>query len=133
MPPISSLVEKHSLLSQSGVYNPKSLAAINASSGRSLQTEVRLPEEVLSRKFDYGFKLGLMLKDVRIAVDGVLSLSNSSEDSIFPIVERFLEKSSINEGTKQITRALCAHWSLLRASSYAKPALSLLCHRRLVM
>ena len=43
-------------------------------------------------------KLGLMLKDVRIAVDGVLSLSNSSKESIFPIVERLLEKSSINEG-----------------------------------
>jgi len=59
---------------------------------------VRLPEEVLSRKFDYGFKLGLMLKDVRIAVDGLLSLSNGSEDSIFPVVKRLLEKSSIDEG-----------------------------------
>ena len=85
-------------LAKWGVQPKIALAAINASSGRSLQTEVRLPEEVLSRKFDYGFKLGLMLKDVRIAVDGVLSLSNSSEESIFPIVERLLEKSSINEG-----------------------------------
>ena len=59
---------------------------------------MRLPEEVLSRKFDYGFKLGLMLKDVRIAVDGLLSLSNGSEDSIFPVVKRLLEKSSIDEG-----------------------------------
>ena len=54
----------------------------------------------MSRKFDYGFKLGLMLKDVRIAVDGLLSISNESdgEDSIFPVVKRLLEKSSIEEG-----------------------------------
>ena len=43
------------------------LAAINASSGRSLQTIQRLPEEVLTRRFGYGFQLGLMLKDVRNA------------------------------------------------------------------
>ena len=87
-------------LAKWGVRPEIALAAINASSGRSLQTEVRLPEEVLSRKFDYGFKLGLMLKDVRIAVDGLLSISNESdgEDSIFPVVKRLLEKSSIEEG-----------------------------------
>ena len=85
-------------LAKWGVQPEIALAAINASSGRSLQTEVRLPEEVLSRKFDYGFKLGLMLKDVRIAVDGLLSLSSGSEDSIFPVVKRLLEKSSIDEG-----------------------------------
>ena len=39
------------------------LRAINASSGRSLQTQVRLPEEVLSRRFQYNFALGLMKKD----------------------------------------------------------------------
>ena len=49
-----------------GVKPEVALAAINGSSGRSLQTEVRLPVEVLSRKFSYGFKLGLMQKDVRI-------------------------------------------------------------------
>ena len=46
-------------LAKWGVQPEIALNAINASSGRSLQTEVRLPEEVLSRKFDYGFKLGL--------------------------------------------------------------------------
>jgi len=45
----------------------KALEVINTSSGRSLQSEVRIPEEVISRKFDYGFKFSLMHKDVRIA------------------------------------------------------------------
>merc|ERR1712159_310112 len=50
-----------------GIAPDKALAAINLSSGRSLQTEVRLPEKVLTGSFDYGFKLGLMLKDLKIA------------------------------------------------------------------
>ena len=86
-------------LAKWGVQPEIALNAINASSGRSLQTEVRLPEEVLSRKFDYGFKLGLMLKDVRIAVDGLLSAEESCrEGSILPLVKRLLEKSTDEQG-----------------------------------
>ena len=60
---------------------------------------MRLPEEVLSRKFDYGFKLGLMLKDVRIAADGLLSTDKSCrEDSILSLVKRLLEKSTDEQG-----------------------------------
>jgi len=40
----------------------QALAAINGASGKSLQTEVRMPVEVLSRQFDYGFQIGLMSK-----------------------------------------------------------------------
>ena len=54
-------------LQRFGVAPARALAAINLSSGRSLQTEARLPQQVLTRKFGYGFKLGLMLKDLRIA------------------------------------------------------------------
>ena len=86
-------------LAKWGVQPEIALHAINASSGRSLQTEVRLPEEVLSRKFDYGFKLGLMLKDVRIAADGLLSTDKSCrEDSILSLVKRVLEKSTDEQG-----------------------------------
>ncbi len=52
------------------------LEAINDSSGRSLQTQVRIPTEVLTNEYNYGFKLNLMCKDVRnaehILSDGVL-------------------------------------------------------------
>lgn len=54
-------------LTRAGVTPRAALEVINCSSGRSLQTEVRLPEEVLSRKFSFGFKVGLMQKDVTIA------------------------------------------------------------------
>jgi 3-hydroxyisobutyrate dehydrogenase len=51
-------------LSKKGICPDLALRAINASSGRSLQTEVRIPSEVLTRKFNYGFKLNLMRKDI---------------------------------------------------------------------
>merc|ERR1711865_231781 len=54
-------------LQQLGVKPEVALAAINGSSGRSLQTQERVPREVLTRRFNYGFKLPLMAKDVRVA------------------------------------------------------------------
>ena len=88
-------------LKKSGVHPEVALSAINASSGRSLQTEVRIPTEVLTRKFDYGFKLGLMLKDVRIAVE---SLSPSDELCyenclhILPVVKNVMKKAIDDQG-----------------------------------
>jgi 3-hydroxyisobutyrate dehydrogenase len=52
-----------------GVDPRRALGAINESSGRSLQSRHRFPLDVLPRKFNYGFKLGLMRKDVQIAND----------------------------------------------------------------
>jgi len=87
-------------LAKLGVPPAVALQAINGSSGRSLQTEVRLPSEVLSRKFGYGFKLGLMLKDVTIAVDGVCNVASSagSENGMLPSVKRLLEDAVESEG-----------------------------------
>ena len=52
-----------------GIDPTRACAVINKSSGRSLMSEVRVPQDVLSGWFNYGFKLGLMQKDVNIAVD----------------------------------------------------------------
>jgi 3-hydroxyisobutyrate dehydrogenase len=82
-----------------GVDPELALQAINASSGRSLQTEVRIPTEVLTRRFDYGFKLGLMLKDVRIAVDGIAACQGERRDtSMLPAVKKMLEQSVYAQG-----------------------------------
>ena len=54
-------------LKAAGVDVSQALQCVNESSGRSLQTEVRVPEEVLSRRFNYGFDLQLMQKDVSFA------------------------------------------------------------------
>lgn len=73
----NTLNSAHLLLAAEGVacltaqgIDPRvALDAINQSSGRSLQTEVRMIEEVLSRRFKYNFKLGLMRKDVGIGAE----------------------------------------------------------------
>lgn len=43
--------------------------AINTSSGRSFSTELKFPRYVLTEKYDSGFGLRLMAKDMRIALD----------------------------------------------------------------
>jgi len=50
-------------LEKIGVSPSRAVQAINKSSGRSLQSTDRIPQEVLSRRFGYGFSLGLMSKD----------------------------------------------------------------------
>ena len=42
---------------------------LNASSGRSTASEHKFPSFVLPRTFDSGFALGLMAKDLRLAVE----------------------------------------------------------------
>ncbi|KAH8069473.1 3-hydroxyisobutyrate dehydrogenase [Aureococcus anophagefferens] len=56
-------------LAKLGVPMETALAAINAASGRSLVTEERIPNHVLSREFDFGFALDLMRKDIGITMD----------------------------------------------------------------
>lgn len=56
-------------LKKMGVDASLALQVINKSSGRSLMSQARVPEEVLTGDFNYGFKLGLMAKDVGIAND----------------------------------------------------------------
>merc|ERR1719238_1539839 len=56
-------------LRKMGVDPSAALQVINKSSGRSLMSQDRVPQEVVSGDFNYGFKLGLMAKDVGIATD----------------------------------------------------------------
>ena len=51
-------------LKEQGIEPEMALEAINGSSGRSLQTQERIPNEVMSNEYNYGFKLNLMCKDV---------------------------------------------------------------------
>lgn len=58
-------------LVKQGVSAEKALSVINASSGRSNATENLIPERVLTRAFPKTFALGLLVKDLGIAM-GVL-------------------------------------------------------------
>ena len=64
---------------------------INASSGASLQVQ-QLPDNVLSRKFNYGFALGLMNKDCGIAGDLVAAQTPSA--SLIPQVVALLGEAT---------------------------------------
>lgn len=90
-------------LAKFGIDPVVAVEAINGSSGRSLQTEVRIPKNVLTRDFDYGFPLRLMLKDVTTASDSIyqdLIRSNIAHDNdndqfprFFPLVKDLLQKA----------------------------------------
>lgn len=45
------------------------LAIVNVSSGRNTATEDKFPRCVLPRRFDFGFSVGLMLKDVTLGLE----------------------------------------------------------------
>lgn len=57
------------VLKKMGVDPSAALQVINKSSGRSLMSQDRVPQEVVTGDFNYGFKLGLMAKDVSIATE----------------------------------------------------------------
>ena len=52
---------------------------INAGSGMNTASRDKFPRSVLPRSFDYGFATGLMVKDVRLALEEMKSLGLSME------------------------------------------------------
>jgi 3-hydroxyisobutyrate dehydrogenase-like beta-hydroxyacid dehydrogenase len=52
---------------------------INAGSGMNTASRDKFPRAVLPRSFDFGFATGLMVKDVRLAVEEMRALGLSME------------------------------------------------------
>jgi 3-hydroxyisobutyrate dehydrogenase len=52
-----------------GLDAHRMLDIINVSTGRNFNTEVVMREQVVEKKFNSGFALGLLAKDVKIAAD----------------------------------------------------------------
>lgn len=65
---LSLVAEAVRMASGAGVAPEKLLEGINAGSGRSAVSEVNFPRWILSEAFDSGFTMGLMRKDVALAV-----------------------------------------------------------------
>jgi 3-hydroxyisobutyrate dehydrogenase len=55
------------LAAAAGIDPEAALRVVNAASGRSLISEVHFPTWIMSDRFDSGFSMGLMRKDVRLA------------------------------------------------------------------
>jgi 3-hydroxyisobutyrate dehydrogenase len=80
-------------LVKAGVPAPKALEIINASSGRSFVSEVLVPTRVLNGSWPRTFRLALLDKDVRIAVE--LLAETGVEGPVLQLVsEQFREARS---------------------------------------
>jgi 3-hydroxyisobutyrate dehydrogenase len=70
-----------------GIDKKIALNVINKSSGRSLMTEERIPKHIMEKNYNYGFSLGLMNKDVNLALNII------KEPIMFSNISSLLEKS----------------------------------------
>ena len=57
------------MTSKAGLDPATVLEVINTSSGRNTATQDKFPKVVLNGRFDYGFQLGLMHKDLKLCLD----------------------------------------------------------------
>ncbi len=80
------------LAAAAGVDPESVMRAVNAASGRSGVSEVNVPRWILSGSFDSGFTMGLMRKDVRLAVD--LVRQTQADAPLSEVVGRFWAQSA---------------------------------------
>ncbi len=71
---LASAAEATILAEKAGVSPELFVEVVNASNGRSYSTQVKFPRYVLNRAFDDGFALGLMTKDLKIALESAAEL-----------------------------------------------------------
>ena len=64
---------------KSGLDPKVMIDVINSGSGMNTASRDKFPRSVLPRSFDFGFATGLMVKDVRLAVEEMRSLGLSME------------------------------------------------------
>jgi 3-hydroxyisobutyrate dehydrogenase-like beta-hydroxyacid dehydrogenase len=64
---------------KSGLDPKVMIDVINSGSGMNTASRDKFPRSVLPRSFDYGFATGLMVKDVRLALDEMKSLGLNME------------------------------------------------------
>ena len=66
---LASAAEAAILAQKAGISPDVFIEVLNASNGRSYSTEVKFPRFILNRAFDDGFAVGLMSKDLKIALE----------------------------------------------------------------
>lgn len=82
------------------------ISIINSSSGRNTATEDKFPRCVLPRRFDFGFAVELMLKDVRLCVEvaeslGVPMIVGNAVKQLFTITK------ASQGGNADLTQLVC--------------------------
>ena len=84
------------------------LEVLNASSGRNFNTETTLVTEVLPRRFDARFTLGLIAKDTGIAVD--LAEATGAQAPVFARVHDRLAEAALELGPQTDYSAAIRLW-----------------------
>src|SRR5258707_4542213 len=96
---------------KSGLDPAVMIDVINSGSGMNTASRDKFPRAVLPRTFDFGFATGLMVKDVRLALDEMKSLALSMEVAeavgrLWEIVIRDMgPESDFTEAIKPIEKA----------------------------
>ena len=82
------------------------IAVINSGSGRNTATEDKFPRCVLTRRFDFGFAVGLMHKDVKLGVEFGESLGVPM--MVGNAVKQLLSITKASQGDDvDLTRTVC--------------------------
>ena len=85
-----------------GIDKNIALEVINKSSGRSLMTEERIPKHIIEKNYNYGFSLGLMNKDVNLALKIIKNPIMFSKISF--LLNKSLEKYDYNSDYTNIVK-----------------------------
>lgn len=91
-------------LNNIGIDYKDAVDVINNSSGRSLMTQERIPNDVLTERYKYGFSLGLMKKDLGLAMDimGTESSMYTTLDTVYGLLDKCKDDVDYTEVTKII-------------------------------
>jgi 3-hydroxyisobutyrate dehydrogenase len=87
---------------------------VNHSTGRSFNTELTIPQEVLSGRFGTGFALGLMAKDVGIAAD--LADAMTAEAPTVELMRRLWADAVADLGPATDFTEAIKHWERVNAT-----------------
>ncbi|MEL6217800.1 MAG: NAD(P)-dependent oxidoreductase [Pseudomonadota bacterium] len=90
---LSLVAEAVRIAAAAGVEPEKLLEGINAGSGRSAVSEVNFPRWILSDRFDSGFTMGLMRKDVALA-SALATETGVPTPAFSPIAELWAESAN---------------------------------------
>lgn len=90
-------------LEKYGIDLQTGLNVINNSSGRCLMTMERIPNDVITERYNYGFKLGLMKKDVVTAIH-IIGEDNKMFNNIKKIMEKGVEEMGYDADYTEISK-----------------------------
>ncbi|MCV9907749.1 NAD(P)-dependent oxidoreductase [Brucella sp. HL-2] len=85
-----------------GISPESALRVLNAASGKSMISEVHFPTWVMNERFDSGFSMGLMRKDVRLAQE--MAVRTGAENPLTSIVAKLWAEADHLKDSDDFTR-----------------------------